>query len=175
MGWSCGACTYLNSSEISNKCAICETSRSNRVSQDGACDKTSANENGSKKRSKDTKSTVQATLFGGIVTNVDNRMLKHKKPKRSVEIDVIAKSATSFASTRTLTSFPSSSTTNRFEMWKQTAKNDILFSKLEERTRSAMKQIFSVDKLRLLQPKAVKCALKRKSQLVVMATGGGMY
>jgi superfamily II DNA helicase RecQ len=68
---------------------------------------------------------------------------------------------------------PPSTYSTRFLMWKQCATCDIPFTQLEERTRHAMKYIFSVDKLRLLQPKAVKCALKRKSQIVVMATGGG--
>jgi hypothetical protein len=176
MGWSCGACTYFNTVESLNKCAICETARSNESSQDGAPSAAKANENCSKKRSKEQKSTVQATLFGGISTNGETRISKNKKSKPSFEIDAVARPNVSFASTRHIKTFTStSSTDNRFEIWKQTAKTDIPFSKLEERTRSAMKQIFSVDKLRLLQPKAVKCALKRKSQLVVMATGGGMY
>jgi hypothetical protein len=173
MGWSCGACTYFNSAESLNKCAICETSRSNKVSQDAAYDRTSEQNHGNKKRSKELKSTVQATLFGGIVTNVDNRTFKDKKSKRS-HVDVVAMPKLAFASSRPPTTLISTTSNNRFEIWKQTAKSDIPFSHLEERTRSAMKMIFSVDKLRLLQPKAVKCALKRKSQIVVMATGGGM-
>ena len=166
MSWSCGACTYLNTAESLNKCAICETARSNGAPEG------STNENGSKKRSKELKSTVQATLFGGIATTVNSR--KDKKPKRSVDTGVDAKPKRSLVFTQPVTTF-ASNTTNRFEIWKQTAKDDVPFSKLEERTRTAMKQIFNVVKLRLLQPKAVKCALKRKSQIVVMATGGGMF
>lgn len=173
MGWNCEACTYLNHVESLNKCTMCETARSNEGSRNVACGKTSAIENGSKKRSRESKSTIQATLFGGIANNVENRMIKDKKSKHSSNTELVVKPPRSLTHTRPL-SAPSSSTTNRFEIWKQTAKNDTLFSKLEERTRAAMKQIFCVEKLRLLQPKAVKCALKRKCQTVVMATGGGM-
>ena len=175
MGWSCGACTYFNAAESSNKCDICESSRSSEERNYGAYCRTSVNANGSKKRSKEQKATVQATLFGGIATNVENRTSKDKKSKRTLEIDVVEKPKLSFALTRPPSILTSSTgTTNHFEFWKQAAKIDIQFSKLEDRTRSAMKQIFNVNKLRLLQPKAVKCALKRKSQIVVMATGGGM-
>jgi hypothetical protein len=155
------------------KCAICETSRSNEGRLDGTVSQT--NENGSKKRTKEQKSTIQATLFGGIAANAESRTVKAKKSKRSAEIDVAVKPKLSCASIRPSTALTYTVTNNQFEIWKEVAKNDIPFSKLEERTRSAMKQIFNVNKLRLLQPKAVKCALKRNSQIVVMATGGGMY
>lgn len=36
-----------------------------------------------------------------------------------------------------------------------------------------MREIFKIDGLRHLQPAAVECALKRQSQLIIMATGGG--
>ena len=173
MGWSCDACTYLNHVESLNKCAMCETARSNGGSLDVASGKSSANENGSKKRSRENKTTKQATLFGGIATNVENRMIKDKTSKNSSKTELFVKPPRSLTQTRPF-SAPSSSSITRFEIWKQTARNDTLFSKLEERTRAAMKQIFGVEKLRLLQPKAVKCALKRKCQTVVMATGGGM-
>lgn len=173
MGWNCKACTFLNTVESLNKCAICETARSTvSLTKGDACGKTSANENGNKKRSREAKSTVQATLFGGIAPNAGSRILKDKKSKCSSDI-VIAKPNRSFTLTRPPPS-ASSGTTDRFEIWKRTAKNDIPFPQLEERTRTAMKQIFCVEKLRFLQPKAVKSALKRKSQIVVMATGGGM-
>ena len=174
MGWNCKACTYLNTVESLNNCAMCETTRSTEVLIKGdACDKRSANENVNKKRSRETKSTVQATLFGGMATNVERRITKDKKSNCASGIEVIAKPSRSFDLTRPH-SAASTSTTEYFEIWKKTAKNDISFPQLEERTRSAMKQIFCVKKLRFLQPKAVKSALKRKSQIVVMATGGGM-
>ena len=142
MGWSCGACTYFNTAESSNKCDICESSRSSEESNYGAYCRKSVN---AKKRPKEQKATVQATLFGGIATNVGNRTSKDKKSKRTFGIDVIEKPKVSIASTRP-PSILTSSATNHFEFWKQAAKIDIQFSKLEDRTRSAMKQIFNVNK-----------------------------
>jgi DEAD/DEAH box helicase len=44
---------------------------------------------------------------------------------------------------------------------------------LKERIKRALRVVFGVKRLRLLQPAAVQCALKGQSQLLVMATGGG--
>lgn len=47
------------------------------------------------------------------------------------------------------------------------------FPSLWERAMENMKNIFAIDSLRNLQAAAVECALRRQSQIVVMATGGG--
>lgn len=39
--------------------------------------------------------------------------------------------------------------------------------------RNALKKIFKLKRLRNLQPQAIECALQLKSQMIVMATGGG--
>ena len=52
-------------------------------------------------------------------------------------------------------------------MWNAT------FPSLWERAMQNMKNIFAIDSLRNLQPAAVECALRRQSQIIVMATGGG--
>jgi ATP-dependent DNA helicase RecQ len=52
-------------------------------------------------------------------------------------------------------------------MWNAT------FPSLWEKAMLNMKNIFRIDSLRNLQPIAVECALKRQSQIIVMATGGG--
>ena len=49
----------------------------------------------------------------------------------------------------------------------------VSFATLKERAAFYLRETFGLSKLRNLQPAAIKCALKRQSQIVVMATGGG--
>lgn len=44
---------------------------------------------------------------------------------------------------------------------------------VEKDTDNVLKTVFQLERLRNLQPQAVKCALDFKSQMIVMATGGG--
>ncbi|KAL7563110.1 hypothetical protein ACA910_012294 [Epithemia clementina (nom. ined.)] len=50
---------------------------------------------------------------------------------------------------------------------------NIPFSALKEKADKLMREVFGVSKLRYLQPKAIECALRKQSQIVIMATGGG--
>jgi ATP-dependent DNA helicase RecQ len=55
----------------------------------------------------------------------------------------------------------------------QVKSNDVNLAELSKESQRIMKEVFGVDKLRNLQPQAIQYALRRQSQLIVMATGGG--
>jgi hypothetical protein len=181
MGWSCEACTFLNVEDSVSKCQICETVRSEAAELIGSYKrpskgegKVSLGEGGIDQRKRPSehqqKSTLQATLFGGIAPKPQKEKSKSKKPK--VDTETTKQSTLSFASKHPPTT-TSDIGSSGLALWKECASKDIPFSDLKDRTRIAMKNIFGVERLRLLQPKAVSCALKRRNQLVVMATGGG--
>lgn len=174
-GWSCDACTVRNVEDNARKCQICETLRSEAADLVRSC-KGPANVSlcggaiiGRKRPSEPQKmSTVQATLFGGVAAkSVVQPSLK--KPKTA---EISKQSTLSFAA-KQRPKTTSEDGGSGLVVWKECAGQDVPFSELKNRARIAMKTIFGVEKLRLLQPKAVGCALKRESQLVVMATGGG--
>jgi hypothetical protein len=169
MGWSCETCTFLNVKDDAKMCEICETVRS--VAIDLTETDTQNLLANAKKRPLEQKS-VQSTLFGGVAQSPPVKKSAPKKSKPSSLVDARdAKQSTLHASSSILTSCNSTVTTT----WKTTASRDIPLTELKDRAQTAMQQIFGVEKLRFLQPKAVSCALKRKSQIVVMATGGGAF
>jgi hypothetical protein len=179
MGWNCEACTYLNTKVSSNKCTICETLRSAKANEvetsKSGCNRLGIDALQNRKRPSDQKLVVQATLYGGVATEERNEKYKAKKSKGSQCSDAAAtaQSTLSFGSLKVPTK--TDDVAKGLVLWKQCADSDVPFSELKERMQIAMKHIFGVEKLRLLQPKAVKCALRRTSQLIVMATGGGLY
>ena len=123
--------------------------------------------------SEDRQHAVQATLFRGIASKSEKEKLGTKSLKIAGPRPTVAtktQSTLSFAKQPSTVSEPAT-----LVLWKQCASKDTPLAELKNRALVAMKSIFGVEKLRLLQPKAVSCALKRKSQLVVMATGGGTY
>lgn len=174
MGWSCDACTFLNAADGAIVCQICESVRSEAAELVGSI-RNATNISSflvdTRERRAERKPTVQATLFGGIAVEPQNEKieLKKRKPNPLPELEISKQSTLSFAKQ------PPPTSSAGLTLWRQCASKDIPLSELKIRARKALKFIFGVDKLRMLQPKAVSCALKRKSQLVVMATGGGMY
>lgn len=56
---------------------------------------------------------------------------------------------------------------------RECAARDTSLSELKKRAKAAMKHVFGIKKLRALQPQAISTALRRESQLVIMATGNG--
>jgi hypothetical protein len=202
MSWNCEACTYSNSNASSYKCAICDTIRSDVPKQDG---KLNAEQNNniinsafglgsstdhitikSRKRPRDHKSTVQSTLFAGVVVKGTEKGKSNSSKSKPVPtiFNTFSTNQTSSLSTFVVKQQQPSTTPTaiRFIFWKQcfnssksSDNNGISLIEFENRTRTAMKNLFQIDTLRFLQPKAIKCALKRKSQIIVMATGGGMY
>jgi superfamily II DNA helicase RecQ len=47
------------------------------------------------------------------------------------------------------------------------------YETLSQQAHALLRKVFGFQKLRGLQPQAVECALRRQSQIIVMATGGG--
>lgn len=166
MGWACTACTFVNEEvAVKNSCKICGTKRPSKGSGENL--------------------SVQATLFGGVADQ------KTTKTKRKIEKNVTEMNASNLQEPdnvqrpKKLKSAPShQGTLSSFAKkpkadWQglcsplvtDTSKMEI--PALKERMKRAMRVVFGVRKLRLLQPAAVECAFKRQSQLVIMATGGG--
>jgi hypothetical protein len=168
MGWSCETCTFLNAKDDSKTCEICETVRLVAIDLTETNGQNfDANAN-AKKRPLEQKS-VQSTLFGGVAQPPPTKKSAPKKSKPSSLTDAREAKQSTFSSSMLTTD------NSTVTIWKTTASRDIPLTELKDRAQTAMKQIFGVEKLRFLQPKAVTCALKRKSQIVVMATGGGAF
>lgn len=161
MVWECKACTFHNAQDAAACCEICNTDRSEAEDLIGA--------KMSKKKAP-AKLSVQVTLFGGIAAKPTATGKQSKKRKAAdsklPEAEKSRQETLSFAKKAS-----TGSSNDDGLACANTTKDE--FSKLKSRTRIAMKKIFNIEKLRFLQPKAVKCALQRQSQLVVMATGGG--
>jgi hypothetical protein len=171
MGWNCETCTFLNVKDDAKKCEICETVRSVAIDlTETAGPKFDANAN-AKKRPLEQKS-VQSTLFGGVAQPPP---IKKSAPKKSKSSSLADARDDKQSTLRTYSSSIVANDNSTVAIWKTTASRDMPLTDLKDRAQTAMKQIFGVQKLRFLQPKAVSCALKRKSQIVVMATGGGAF
>jgi superfamily II DNA helicase RecQ len=54
-----------------------------------------------------------------------------------------------------------------------TVRSNIPYQELYSDAQRVLQETFGLDKLRNLQPAAIRCALQLKSQIIVMATGGG--
>lgn len=151
----------MNSIDTSKKCEICETPRFASEDIQVWDDR--------KPRCPDRKPGVQATLFGGVVPPEERKEKPRKrKATRPIDSDVTSNQQATI-------SFASKRPAHDFEIRKQCYDSNVPYSALKERMQMAMRTVFGVEKLRFLQPKAVKCALMRSSQLVVMATGGGVW
>ena len=167
MAWKCEACTFQNSSDALQRCEICHTQRSDN----GACERvvgapqhnpmlssslTREEDSSSFIKSKSAASkTVQATLFGGVASKPTEKP-KAKKRKAS-------EAAATKGAVVPLT-----------KVFRATTKSiEISFNTLKVQAEKAMKEVFGIEKLRKLQPAAIKGALKGESAIVVMATGTG--
>jgi ATP-dependent helicase YprA (DUF1998 family) len=178
MTWICWACTFNNGIDKASHCEICSTDRyedAGLVGKSATLLNLSTNEESNlsagsscKNNRSAPKSTRQQTLFGQAVekNNLKNDSKPTKKRKALADNEGAKQSTLSFF-TRT-----GSRTINGLSN-RECADTTIPFGELKNRTVLAMREIFKVNKLRFLQPKAVATALKRRSQLLVMATGGG--
>lgn len=162
MTWACDACTFENSLDTAKQCEICLTERENIP--ECAMSKESRQttlfggfaETVKKTVSSPSKATKQSTLFG-----MPPPAAKEKAPTRKRK-DPPSSTIISSAST-----VPSKLARPRLPSTEKT------YEELKCDAEKVMKEVFQIQKLRYLQPVAIKCALKRKSQLIVMATGGG--
>ena len=143
MTWSCSACTVVNSDDKLTHCNVCQTKRRGT-------------------KSTAPKTTTQRTLFG---TKVDTSKVTATKTSRKRKATALP--ASEVASTLTSTFVTSSK--HRFASHVR-PKSSIIDS---QEIQNILQEVFGLQKLRNLQPQVVECALKRSSQLLVLATGGG--
>jgi hypothetical protein len=196
MGWTCKACTYVNTATPeSGSCEMCGKKRPLHSSAD----------NGNGKKAP--RTTVQATLLGGVVAKKDPMEGKKKKRKAGTSINssaapsskALADSSAPPAKKPTPVSSLASTSSLPMPAQARARQGTLSFGQgihsnkewqglccprvantsqmehpaLKDRIKRALRLVFGVKKLRLLQPAAVQCALKGQSQLLVMATGGG--
>jgi len=217
MVWSCGACTFENTSDNAATCEICTTVRPGMEQSITAA--SHGVESFTAKRNNDGRKMKQRNLFGGIIkspeTTGSSKSRKRKdlpdtRPSAFVEAACAAavlpgarKSA--FVEAARAAAAPAAveiSINNsrragikqpRSELEVKPKANtprpaihpqsgifvqqkvmwNTAFPSLWEKAMKNMKSIFRIDALRNLQPVAVESSLKRQSQIIVMATGGG--
>ena len=193
MGWSCEACTYRNLSDSAKSCITCGTVR-NKRKQPIVELMATEDENAASSRlvpsernaafEKRPASSTQRTLFGGVVDETNKgKPAKKAKPsskKTSMQSSIEENNDTAYASTEQKQQAPipatvshqSTLTQNRSLASYRPMSQDS-FQTLKQRARQLLTEVFGIEDLRNQQPKAIKCALKGQSCIVVMATGGG--
>jgi len=129
---------------------------------------TSSGQNtGNSRDHKRPRATVQKTLFGTTLTKEQENLAKKKSKKRKAETDDSRNGKVQVRAEPNKLDFSEAGATAVY-----TTSNDT-FETLVKRAKRVLREIFGIKKLRYLQPDAVSGVLKRESQLVVMATGGG--
>lgn len=145
MTWACRDCTFINDDDTAYTCKVCDGRRDGGASGLSVTSKAKRPNNGLKSK--------QVTLFGTFVGPKD---AKERKSSRGTSKQVAPpKNARKKSAVPHYTQFHLSIETLR------TKANDIL------------RKDFGHEELRQLQQRAVECALRRQSQIVVMATGSG--
>ena len=144
----------------------------------------------SKSKTSSTTTKVQQTLFGKpvISTNDNNKNPDSKSKKRKTNSFTPTKSDTdmdTFSSQHTnatvtkpvptpATTTPTTTTyaTSR-RKHPSTKQLKQSYSQLHQKAMSILNTTFKIQSLRTLQPKAIQTALQNKSQIIILATGGG--
>lgn len=182
MAWQCHLCTFQNRHDHPSKCEICETPRP--LGSSPAVD--DKNTMGMERQR--SKASVQLTLFGGTVKSCETK--RAPKPTKTRTID---QPKNQNEKTRSICEFGNADDSNRSNLVakslenKATAQNSpfihrltisanttsLSFSELKVPAKKILTDIFGIKKLRSLQPEAMTYALKRQSQIIVMATGAG--
>jgi len=155
MAWACSACSFLNDEENAKCCKICNTKR--KLSNGGDF-KAAISLHVGQEQLKSVQSKITG-LFGAVIENEDGDNRPRKKQKRE----------TNSTKTQTTLNVAKETGSGFISCSFQTEKN---YNRLKENAREFL-PVFGVKKLRYVQPAAIKTALKQKSQIVVMATGGG--
>ena len=179
MGWSCSGCTYRNHNDSAKACFTCGTARPAgketpsidltdsdedcKISAETTTTKTEAKHPATKKRD----GGSQRPLLGGWLA--DESKISKPSKKRAKTATTAAEpvpSSQKLAVQTTIITVQSSSATYK-------PLSNEPYAVKYARSLKILKETFNIDKLRNQQPKAIECALKRQSQIVVMATGGG--
>ena len=213
MGWSCSACTFLNSVGHALQCEMCGTSRchplvattSNSTSGDGNANNTSKKRKVIGRTNTTTTTTTkkkrQTTLFGTVVANEKAKRTNKKSTTNTgwgrrgggegISTSAATLSATTFTNTttnnmpcssqnlgskltttKTITKTTKTTTTTLMTLF-ATLPKTVPYAELKKRANEIQTKVFGISQLRLLQPQAIECALRRQSQLIILATGGG--
>jgi len=161
MTWSCKACTFDNSIDTAVLCSVCGTRRplgkaSEKIPTGDESEKAIHNldQGGTRSTKRKAKKMSQQTLFGATVTNRKEIPRKKQQLQDDKKDSSIQSILPNLDSSRKVVS---------------NEHIDVLKARADEK----MKSIFGIQSLRKLQPVAVELALKRQSQIIVMATGGG--
>jgi RecQ family ATP-dependent DNA helicase len=147
MGRQCKKCTYLNDVEYATKCEMCETPFQQPSSSSA-------------------KATTQTTMFGTIA--VDPSVAKQARKRKATDSGGQQQQTT----TTTMVLASRAKTPICLAHYSK-VRDDVSFSILWKDAMTSLNNVFQMEKLRNLQPQAVEGILKRKSLIVVMATGGG--
>lgn len=167
MTWSCRYCTFSNEDDSGTQCEMCGmpgkrdgSMQSTRFDSNGNVDQLPIDLTGNGSRSEGQRlgpsisNTRKRKAPGTTGTNVDSKTSR---------ISTVTTKENPFqkAETRNLHSFS----------YKVLPKRTVV--EVESEVKRVLKTVFQLDSLRNLQPQAVKCALELKSQMIIMATGGG--
>lgn len=190
--WICAVCTFKNL-EDGRRCKICETARGETLDlerYERQSQSTTVTENTNKHKNVGAaksrkKGTTQSTLFGELILE-DFKKSKglEKKDNRGTNTKLRLategtkksdrkRKADGSKGTATIALFNGKKKQTKLSSDIGPASRDMPLSALRERAMTKMKDVFDIPKLRDLQHKAIECALKRQSQMVVMATGAG--
>ncbi len=148
--------------------------------------------NSSKKSRSNSSSMQQQTLFGTIVKDTQKSSGKYKSKKSNLDKSTLRRDAISvdndFADNpnhkkNTYENKKLEDETNYKALRMHSSKkgkssvsnifSETTYEQLHQKALGILNSKFSIDKLRNLQPIALKSALQSKSQIIVMATGGG--
>ena len=188
MVWTCEACTFANRSDIASTCEICATVRIIRHPHHNPTTTTSQSyclPPSGAIQALDlrpvSKPTTQTTLFGRKLVEEDASSSTSSKPrKRNKAATTTSSSSTLNSISSALTSKPAAaamlaSTNNMTVKITQysTVRSHVPYEELYDDAQRVLQETFGLARLRQLQPAAINCALHHKSQIIVMATGGG--
>lgn len=201
MVWSCAACTYSNASDEATTCEICTTVRSG--SNSSIVDLTEAPKRSNDGRGKMKQRDLFGAVIQTPKSRKRKEPTKKKtsafvqavrataEPKRTGPSAFVeaARCAAVFSDDNgddqpytlddsNMHDEPSKHASKKPHFLgslaaQQKVMRNATFPALWEKAMQNMKNIFALECLRNLQPAAVECALRRQSQIIVMATGGG--
>eukprot|EP00934_Nitzschia_sp_Nitz4_P009034 Nitzschia sp. Nitz4//scaffold127_size64804//57851//60422//NITZ4_006188-RA/size64804-processed-gene-0.23-mRNA-1//1//CDS//3329534786//9024//frame0 len=157
--WKCPSCTFDNEGDSTNQCEMCYTKRPGQPP------------NNKPKVEKGSHSLQQMTLFGKLAPPVSKNKLADKPPPASATTLTGRKRRAPSSTPSTTPATATTTKTNMHSFPTTTVSPTHQFSKQD--MDQVLQQVFGLEKLRFLQPKAVQTALQRTSQLLVLATGGG--
>lgn len=200
MTWCCLACTFENSQDGATCCEICQTKRSDAWLSGPAHGNGSASiTSPSNKRpvpvpgvaASKVKNCIQKTLFGGnaVMATAPGDRRRRKPLDRTASTNAPSSVGASSGSASTeVKGLVSATSSSLFPLTADAAaappfrpllsenhqtKYDLPWSQIKERATRAQQENFGIRKLRSVQPIAIENALKRRSQAIVMTTGGG--